>query len=277
MSQNGTAQDLEQRFWDLLYRVKFRPIAVGRFKLDYPLLKIIVAQALYDSIAWPAVATLLQGLFDGETTPAMESIIAAYQPTTLEGRLRSLAMVNPLTGIHCSDRIPRVKTLDQIVPTVERLYNVSKFYGDQATLLELYCARWGFEAKERYIGDFHVRTAFPMLVVSTRYDAQTPLISAYNVSSGFEDSRVLEIDGYGHSSLAVPSLCSIEKISTYFQNGTLPEHGFLCEASARPYSGIGWDDVIGGMNQTQLKRSANSITADIFRMPKSYVPERQRR
>ncbi|KAI9167796.1 Tripeptidyl aminopeptidase [Paramyrothecium foliicola] len=276
MSRNSNAQDLEQKFWDLLYRVKFRPIAVGRFRLDYPLLKLIVSQALFDSIAWPPVATLLQGLFDGEVSPAMETIIAAYQPTTLEGRLGSLIPVNPLSGIHCSDRIPRVKTLDQIMPTVERLYNTSKFYGDQATLIDLTCAQWGFEAKERYIGDFHVRTAFPMLVVSTRYDAQTPLVSAYNVSAGFEGSRVLEINGYGHASLSVPSLCSIEKISAYFQNGTLPEHGLLCEASARPYSGIGWDDIIGGTNQTRLKRSTNGITARTFKMPKSYVPEMQR-
>jgi hypothetical protein len=97
MSHIGTAQDLEHRFWDLLYRIKFRPVVVGRFKLDYVLLKNIVAQALYDSIAWPAIAILLQGLFNGEATSAMESIIAAYQPTTMEGRLGSLAVSHTLS------------------------------------------------------------------------------------------------------------------------------------------------------------------------------------
>ena len=62
------------------------------------------------------------------------------------------------------------------------------------------CARWPLPgARERYDGDFRVKTKNPVLVVSAVWDPVTPLVSAKNVSSGFEGSVLLQRDGFGVS------------------------------------------------------------------------------
>jgi len=61
------------------------------------------------------------------------------------------------------------------------------------------CAQWPFEAKGRYQGDFKVKPKNPVLVVGNTLDNVTPLVSARNVSSGFEGSILLERKAFGVS------------------------------------------------------------------------------
>lgn len=105
------------------------------------------------------------------------------------------------------------------------------------------CAQWPYNAKERYQGDFQVKTKNPVLFIGNTGDAHTPLVSAYNVSSGFEGSSVLEIDGYGHASVAVPSSCSMKHIAAYWQDLTLPRNGTRCFAEAQPFKNVSWADI----------------------------------
>jgi hypothetical protein len=104
-----------------------------------------------------------------------------------------------MTGIHCVDRTPRTSSFDEFLPTVRRLYKTSRIFGDVTVSTSATCAQWRIEAKERYEGDFRVQTRNPILLIGNTYDGHTPLVSAYNVSSGFEGSVVLEIHGYGVS------------------------------------------------------------------------------
>lgn len=200
LSQQGVgAEELEQQFWNLLWQIKYEPIIVGPFTVDYDLMKLVVASCLYDSSTWPALALLLQGLFTGQSNESMETVLSAFYPITYEGTIDAVRLSPPLMGIHCSDRTPRLDRLEDLKPTVDRLYEVSHFMGDVAASLQATCAQWGFHAKERYEGDFNVRTENPLLIVNNHFDGHTPLVSAYNVSSGFDGSRVLEVAGYGVS------------------------------------------------------------------------------
>ena len=61
------------------------------------------------------------------------------------------------------------------------------------------CAQWPFEAKERYSGDFNVKTRTPLLFIGNTYDPATPAASARNMSASFEGSGMLERNGYGVS------------------------------------------------------------------------------
>lgn len=63
--------------------------------------------------------------------------------------------------------------------------------------LSMIATQWKLEAKERYTGDFRVKTKHPMLVIGNTYDPTTPLRSARNISESFEGSVVLEHGGYG--------------------------------------------------------------------------------
>jgi hypothetical protein len=119
-------------------------------------------------------------------------------------------------GIKCSDKISRTSHLADVLPEVEARHQLSRIAGDTADSVTMACAQWKFEAKERYAGDFQVRTKKPLLVIGNTYDPVTPLVSARNVSEGFEGSVLLQHDGYGvgsHVSLvelqADGILCSI--------------------------------------------------------------------
>ncbi|KAI9150670.1 Tripeptidyl aminopeptidase [Paramyrothecium foliicola] len=246
-AEGSTAEEIENKVWDLLDRVKFHPIVSGTHLIDYTVLKAMFAFNLYTTALWPLFAAALQGLLHDETNVALEILLSIFTPTDLQMAEKQIQVSMALMGIHCSDRTARVASFEEYLPTLNRLYKSSRVMGDTSATLNMGCAQWLFDARERYEGDFHVRTANPILVIGNHFDGHTPLVSAYNVSSGFERSRVLEVAGYGHSAINVPSKCTVEKVSAYFNHGTLPPHGFVCNSSAPPYSGLGWPDVFADL------------------------------
>ena len=189
---NKTAAELEQAVWDLIYYVKYNPIPIGTLKLDYNTLKGIIVESLYSASSWPQLATLLDTLLSGNLTDAL-GILEGYSTTT-EDETQLFMAVN---GIHCSDRDARASSFDEFLPTIGRLYNTSNIMGDVTVGISMTCAQWKIEPKERYEGDFRAQTKNPVLFIGNTYDALTPIKSAYNVSSGFEGSVVLEVNGYG--------------------------------------------------------------------------------
>ncbi|RYP16835.1 hypothetical protein DL765_004856 [Monosporascus sp. GIB2] len=91
-------------------------------------------------------------------------------------------------------------------------------------------AAWRIEPPERYGGRFD--------------GVRTPLVPAYNVSSELEGSVVLEASGYGHASLAAPSLCTLQTAVASSLNSSVPDPGAVCESDMSPYSSVTWADVI---------------------------------
>src|SRR5207248_2019929 len=118
--------------------------------------------------------------------------ISGFSPTA---ETRQLFM--SVIGIHCADRTVRLSSFDDFIPVVDQLYKTSKLFGDVTTAITAICAQWKMRAKEVYKGDFQAKTKKPVLFIGNTGDGFTPLTSAYNVSSGFKDSVVLEVNGYG--------------------------------------------------------------------------------
>lgn len=112
-----------------------------------------------------------------------------------------IQMEQSLIGIHCSDRAARAGTLEDLMPTLEKLANVSRVMNGVPDGINVPCAQWKLQPKERYEGDFQVSPRRPVLIIGNTWDGLTPLRSAKNVSSGFEGSVVLEVNGYGVSVL----------------------------------------------------------------------------
>jgi hypothetical protein len=123
------------------------------------------------------------------------------------------------------------------------------------------CQRWKIKPKETYTGSFeHIQTRKPLLVIGNTLDGHTPLKSAYNTSSIFEGSSVLELDGNGHGSTAVPSECGLKAISAYWVNGTLPENGTRCPRDVEPFTEDWWPEVFkaAGVNKTWIKEGGSA-------------------
>ncbi|KAI0114283.1 alpha/beta-hydrolase [Hypoxylon sp. NC0597] len=259
---NKTAAELEQAVWDLLDTVKYQPIPIdSTYIINYSTVKGLIVQCLYDSASWPALTAILNYILTGQLD-ALPSILRILTPTNITDVYDVISESLALGGIHCSDNMIRTEKFEDFLPAVQQMYDTSKILGDGLVFLYAACAQWKIEPKERYTGDFNVKTKNPVLFIGNSHDALTPLVSAKNVSATFEGSVVLEVDGYGHSSLAAPSACTIRTTSAYWVNGTLPPDGKVCELDAPLYSGITWAEIINevyGNGTATAKRDVSTL------------------
>lgn len=151
--------------------------------------------ALYNTAYWPVLTDALDALMSGNYTLFTENSAKLSSSYDSVGA-RSDAQLQ----IRCGDKIARVDTLDEFLPIMDRQERGSKIFGDNQTTLEMMCAQWRLNAKERYAGDFAVKTRHPVMFIGNTADALGSLVSAKNMSVAFEGSRVLQVDGYGVSS-----------------------------------------------------------------------------
>jgi len=190
--KNATAAELEKSVYDFLEYLKYNPLVLDGAIIDYSAVKSAILGLLYGPGSWPLLAIGLHGVMTRNVTELRVLTDAAET-------LSNPFLYEYLAGIQCSDKKPRVSALSDMLPFVNELYNQS-YFADVQTMVFSWCANWKFEAKERYSGDFQVKTRSPLLVIGNTYDPVTPLASALNVSHGFEGSVVLQHDGYGVSS-----------------------------------------------------------------------------
>ncbi|KAF0318194.1 nedd8-like protein [Colletotrichum asianum] len=221
--RNQTAQELEDATYALINDLNSRPVPFNGTLIDYNVVKGGVMSALYSPSYWPVLTTGLDALMSGNYTSFTKTW--AKLTSSYEG---IGASSDSQLEIRCGDKIARVDTLDEFLPIMDRLVHSSKIFGDVQVILEMTCAQWRLNAKERYAGDFAVKTRHPVMFIGNTADAFTPLVSAKNMSDAFEGSRVLHVDGYGHGSVGI-SRCAALATADYYVNGTLPKEDAFCE------------------------------------------------
>ncbi|KAG8755976.1 hypothetical protein FRC11_005620, partial [Ceratobasidium sp. 423] len=261
-----TVEGLTKRLDALYTRLGKEPVVVGD-SLTGP--GIVQAQnvqsaiffSMYSPHTWPALAQTLAALEQGngrDFYPSINGMVygAVPEPYTQNVFNRSMQRFTDTTEslypIMCGDS-------PQINITVEGyadyFRDVGKFspMGEQLALDVGVCRGWSFRATERYTGPWTIekglnKTRFPILFVSLDADPVTPLPSAVKMSRGFgSDSATLLIQqGFGHTSIAHPSLCTIKNMHDYLVDGKVPKNGTYCTPEP------GW---IYPSNTTNSKRS----------------------
>lgn len=198
-ARNGaTAQQMEQSVWDLLDTLKYSPVIVGDMIVDRSTLAAKISASLYSAGSWPNLTTIFDMLINGNRDE--DFFLEAFVPVAnMSSQESEIALQQSLIGIHCSDRAARAGSLEKLMPTLEKLANVSRIMDGVPDGINVPCALWKFQPKERYEGNFQVTPRKPVLIIGNTWDGLTPLRSAHNVSSGFEGSVVLEVNGYGVS------------------------------------------------------------------------------
>lgn len=235
--------------FQLLDRLKLHPTTIGPMLIDYPALKGYIMGTIYGMQGWPVFTMLLDHLLFNVEYEELEEILyttAATFSTDPDLREAGRTATMGLMGIYCSDNQVRTASLADFMPTVRALYNTSRVAGDNSVGSYIGCQQWQIEPKETYRGPFTAETKTPLLLIGNTLDSHSPLRSAHNVSAGFEGSVVLEVNGNGHTSTNVPSLCLLEKTTAFWRDGTLPEKGTVCERDIEPFTGLWWDDILKG-------------------------------
>jgi len=192
---------MEQDIWRFFDDLRAAPIAVGTTVLDLLSMKGFLLEQLKVTYGWPDLAEMLDVIVYG--SEATKNALFDALVGSLSGGTTAYTTTFPVLqsqwGIHCGDRIPRLDSFEDAQPTFNQLFNTSRLVGDLVSWTTAHCAQWPWHAKETYMGDFHVKTKNPILVASNTRDAHTPLRSARNISSTFEGSGLLEVNGTGVS------------------------------------------------------------------------------
>lgn len=189
-----TVESLAQNYENLVAALDQQGIPMNDTddEIDGGTVRNYMLSNLYNPSEWPEVAVALKVLYDGE----WETFYNMSRPPK-EGSYNK--GTEALLGIRCGDSRLRSDNVTDLEGLIEIQLNVSRWFPLQPTLEGMTWVAWQQEAKERYNGDFQVKTQTPILVLNNAYDNITPLISARNTSSGFAESVLLVQNSYGVS------------------------------------------------------------------------------
>ncbi|KAK3313169.1 Alpha/Beta hydrolase protein [Apodospora peruviana] len=192
-----------------------------------------VFPALYRPPAWFELAQNLASLLAGNATDAFlaykfDSLVSEWNTTH-----DALEFVMFNDGLSGPSHFPHDRT--SLLAELRDLFSQSMFSGYE---LDIYFKKraWPIPRAHDYFPRHRTETAHPLLILSTTYDPICPLVSAKSALAAFEKSRLVEVEGFGHCSVAVPSLCVARHVRNFFVNGTLPEEQHvMCKVDGEPY------------------------------------------
>ncbi|KAG9242707.1 TAP-like protein-domain-containing protein [Calycina marina] len=253
-----TPQAVQDRLEALFTRVRKYPVIVEANRtladfqnavISYSDVKKAVVMSTYQPILFfSQLATSLRELEAGNGLPFLEMEIARghMQKTfTCCGSAGCGADSWPLDAVGNGDAARFVKCAENNFPE-ENIEIVERYLEDMQKTspmsgvvmfdyMKMNCVGWTAKAKWKFHGPFEAKTSYPILYLANIYDNVTPLGSAVRNHKKMEGSVVLIQNSYGHGSISAPSKCTAQYRLAYFQNGTLPMNGTICEVDARPF------------------------------------------
>lgn len=185
--------------------------------------------ALYKPATWYDLASRLAKLLDGNATDAF----LAYSWDVSTGDLTRdvVSVVYHNDGASGSKHWPqdRQSLVNTVIPYMNQsLFAPAEFY--------LYCTKqqWLVPKTHEFVQRRGIRTAHPLLILSTTYDPVCPLVSARSANAAFEGSQIVEVRGYGHCSVSMPSSCLARHVRAFLYEGAVPENYTQCDVDG-PY------------------------------------------
>ncbi|CAI6092075.1 unnamed protein product [Clonostachys chloroleuca] len=243
--------------------------------ITYSILQVITRTILYSPLKRAQLLAQLYSTIESGDSAAFYDASVGYR-RKLVGQACAIADIpatepqetsmemDAFPAITCSDAKPEEDSPEQFVEFLEKLHRVSKWAGASNMYFKMSCVGRTIRPKWHFAPDENTRTktSHPILFVNNVYDSITPLESAYNNSAHFPGSVVLTQNAYGHCSSSAPSSCTTRYLRAYFQNGTLPEPGTVCEPEYHFFESP------GAMAQDELSDAAWEMfeKADVVRM-----------
>ncbi|RAK89247.1 alpha/beta-hydrolase [Aspergillus costaricaensis CBS 115574] len=269
-----SAGQLQSYFDGFLRELEDEPIPVYLNSTDYGAItrRTIVSNgilmALYKPKSWPLLAKNLAELLNGNNTPAYN----AYS----ESWLLKYLVDDSTIFIGLNDN--RKTGQDAPVHGVKPVYNHTISRPELSFLVSRYQASdiydrasWSIPTTHNFRPQYYpeyprIRTAEPILILSTTWDPACPLVSAKKAHNSFEGARLVEQLSYGHCSLSMPSLCTVSYLRHYFNEGILPEPSNRCGIDTE-YFPSAWGSAVSTLSvkDEDLLRSLHALAAnDIF-------------
>ena len=219
--------DPQDRYQALASRLLANPAQTPDGPVGYADLVYATLRALQDPPAWPELAERLQQLDSLTRHPTAATRVGTSQPdypNVLEG----------LAGVACSDsdNPDRVDAWQRAAAAADR---AAPYFGRYWTWFSSICQPWPGRDPDRYTGPWTRRTANPVLVVGTRFDPATPYRGAVTLARLLPRSRLLTLDGWGHTSQGRSS-CVDAHIDRYLLTTRVPRPGTVCRPDLVPFA-----------------------------------------
>lgn len=185
---------------------------------------------LYKPAQWYGLANNLAKLLEGNATEAF----LAYGAKTrwgYEDEANSFVELNDMKSGAKYWPQDRQSALESIISAGNE-----SLFGPALFAQSYFQQQWILPRTHNYVPKYDVKTAHPLLILSTTYDPVCPLISAHSAKKAFAGSQIVEVKGYGHCSVAVASTCLAKHVRGFLYNGTVPKSYTQCEVDG-PYFG----------------------------------------
>ncbi|KAF2099489.1 alpha/beta-hydrolase [Rhizodiscina lignyota] len=183
--------------------------------------------SLYKPTTWPQLAENLAALMQGNLSVPFQ---AWSLPENEWSDLYEANMVIVNSDLAPRDQLTRPKmTRREILVAMNAFHNASTIAGDTEadSLFEL--ESWRYARSHSFVPAERVKTAHPLLILSTSLDPICPLISAQKANAVYEGSVLLEQRSMGHCTVSMPSNCTAKHVRKYLDSGKLPKVGTTCE------------------------------------------------
>ena len=187
---------------------------------------------------WPVLAAFLDQEMKGNISETEEELSAQLY-TEIDDilkhpKLSSLGQGEYLARVRLNDGATGPQHWPQEQEEIQKIavefFEKNPFYGRGFSYTTFLSALWDIPKTHSFIPQQNVTTAHPLLIISTSYDHITPLASAKVARDTFLDSRLIEVKGFGHCGISIPSACLVRRFQEFLYNGTLPDDDVRCEA-----------------------------------------------
>ncbi|KAG9092623.1 hypothetical protein FRC06_011854 [Ceratobasidium sp. 370] len=246
-SAGSTADSLRewiQQLLDMAYDYKKAAGVDARFG-SAQIRELLLFEGLNTPNRWPKLAKDLMERWEvlhNNSTPTSQPLrkrlerpltpiqIANVQARQNPQNVSDVAEGYALQAITCADAVDPGNVTTKMV--FDELVKAFVIVGPSRRDGGLYCHRWPVRAVERFTGPWNSTLSNPILVIGNKADPITPFRAAKVVADALGGSATLvEQDGYGHTSLAMRSNCTLKILENYFLNNQLPSTDQFCGAS----------------------------------------------
>jgi pimeloyl-ACP methyl ester carboxylesterase len=212
--------DPVKEFDRLMARLRSAPI--GPF--TYADVVNIMRDVLGFTPGWPSTAEALTAARDGNI-PGARAAAAGEEAGPDDAKL----------AIACSETDnPRLPALWPLAARVADHF--TPYFGASWAYISQACATWPARDADRYAGPFGRKTAAPLLLVNSRFDAASSYERAQVVERTLGSARLLTIEGAGHTQATIDSPCADQAIERYLIAGALPAPGAVCADQRDPWA-----------------------------------------
>jgi pimeloyl-ACP methyl ester carboxylesterase len=130
-------------------------------------------------------------------------------------------------AIQCTDVVtPTAAQVTALLPGEQAAHPL---FGVPAALNTAACVDWPAVDPDRYLGPWNAPLHAPALVINAREDPDTPLANARATAGELSAARLLVVDGFGHTTLDLPSRCAQDTAAAYLLDPARPPaDGTVC-------------------------------------------------